>query len=52
MDVDGMEAYKLTQFQTNAVEGNGGQIIDSDRLGRKRLAYDIRKFKDGFIAIF
>ena len=51
MDVDGMEAM-LTQFQTNAVEGNGGQIIDSDRLGRKRLAYDIRKFKDGFIAIF
>lgn len=29
------------------IEGNGGAIEKSDKWGKKRLAYPIRKFEDG-----
>jgi small subunit ribosomal protein S6 len=29
-----------------------GKVLKVDKMGRKRLAYDIRKFKDGFVTTF
>jgi len=30
----------------------GGSIVKKDKIGRKRLAYEILKFKDGFVASY
>lgn len=30
----------------------GGKILKKDKLGRKRLAYEINKFKDGFVTTY
>lgn len=51
VDVENVE-NTLNQFQNNIVQAHGGEIVDSDRIGRKRLAYDIKKFKDGFLALY
>ena len=34
------------------IEGQGGKIIKKDKTGRRRLAYEVRKFKDGFITTY
>jgi small subunit ribosomal protein S6 len=34
------------------IESLGGKISKKDKLGRKRLAYEIRKFKDGFFVTY
>lgn len=30
------------------IVGYGGKILGVDKIGRKKLAYDIQKFRDGF----
>lgn len=51
LDVENVDAI-LNQFQKNVVEANQGKIVDIDRIGRKRLAYEIKKFKDGFLTLY
>jgi small subunit ribosomal protein S6 len=34
------------------LESVSGKILKKDKLGRKRLAYEIRKFKDGFFVTY
>lgn len=51
LDVENVDAV-LNHFQKNIVEGNQGEVAETDRIGRKRLAYEIKKFKDGFLALF
>jgi small subunit ribosomal protein S6 len=41
----------LKSFE-NLIKNNKGKIIKSEKLGRRRLAYDIAKFKDGFMVQF
>ncbi len=36
----------------DTIEQNGGVIVDLDKWGRKRLAYQIRKSKIGYYVIF
>lgn len=36
----------------NLVQTLKGKILKTDKVGRKRLAYEIAKFKDGFITTF
>jgi len=51
LDVEAVE-QAIANFQKNLVEANQGEIVETDKIGRKRLAYEIRKFKDGFLALF
>ncbi len=34
------------------IKNNGGEIVDVDKWGRKRLAYPIKKAKSGFYCIY
>jgi small subunit ribosomal protein S6 len=50
MDIDGVESTVLN-FEKNMMAPLEGEIIKLDKIGRKRLAYDIRKFRDGFMML-
>lgn len=50
LDVDNSDNV-LKSIET-ALEGLGGKVLKKDKLGRKRLAYEINKFKDGFITTY
>ncbi len=48
LEIDSTEgAIKSVENTINQLKG---KIVKMDRVGRKRLAYEIGKFKDGFIA--
>lgn len=51
LDVENVDAI-LNRFQKNVVEASQGEIAETDRIGRKRLAYEIKRFKDGFLTLF
>ncbi|MBN1638705.1 MAG: 30S ribosomal protein S6 [Ignavibacteriales bacterium] len=40
----------LNKVEEN-IKGNGGEIVDLDKWGRKRLAYPIKKSKTGYYAV-
>ena len=35
----------------NAIISNGGEIIKSEIMGKRRLAYEIKKFRDGIYVV-
>lgn len=48
LDPDSVEvAIKNVEGYITALEG---KIIKTDKVGRKKLAYDVKKFRDGFYA--
>lgn len=50
LDMDNSDtALKNLEEQIDSL---GGKIVKKDKLGRKRLAYELNKFKDGFIATY
>jgi small subunit ribosomal protein S6 len=51
LDVESVDTV-INHFQKSIVEANQGEIVEVDRIGRKRLAYEIKKFKDGFLTLF
>lgn len=46
LDVEEVDKY-LSKLDT-LVSGYKGKTLDTDKVGRKKLAYDIQKFRDGF----
>lgn len=46
LDPDSIEA--AIKNVENHIVNLKGKIIKSDKLGRKKLSYDVRKFRDGF----
>ena len=46
LDADEIEK-SLTKI-ADAVATAKGKIVETDKIGRKKLAYDIQKFRDGF----
>ncbi len=50
LDVDNSD--NVLKVVEEAVEQNGGKILKKEKQGRKRLAYEIKKFKDGFITVY
>jgi small subunit ribosomal protein S6 len=50
-DVEEAELDKLIEgFQKNVTDG-GGEVKSVEKMGRRRLAYTVRKFNDGFYVL-
>ncbi|MEW5820350.1 MAG: 30S ribosomal protein S6 [Cyanobacteriota bacterium] len=49
LDPDSIE-NAIKNVENNIVNNLKGKIIKTDKLGRKKLAYDVNKFRDGFYA--
>lgn len=47
-NVDTDEADKIIAKIEETVVGYTGNVIDTDKMGRKKLSYDIQNFRDGF----
>ncbi|HIQ89730.1 TPA: 30S ribosomal protein S6 [Candidatus Galligastranaerophilus faecipullorum] len=50
-NLDNDEADKVIARIEESVSSLGGSVIDTDKMGRKKLAYDVKGFRDGFIAV-
>jgi small subunit ribosomal protein S6 len=46
-DVEDEEADKLIESLGNTVKTGGGVVKSAEKLGRRKLAYQVRKFNDG-----
>jgi small subunit ribosomal protein S6 len=51
MDVENAEAV-LKQFEKTCIDALGGKILEVDRIGRKKLVVEMKRFKDGFISTY
>ena len=49
LDEAGVEA--TTERLTTQISGRGGEVVDVQKWGRRRLAYTIDKHRDGFYAV-
>ncbi len=49
LDID--EADKVVARVEELVTGFGGSILDTEKMGRKKLAYDVQGFRDGFMFV-
>jgi len=47
-DIDESEIDKIVETFSGYVTGGGGTVKSSEKMGRRRLAYTVRKFNDGF----
>ncbi len=50
-NLDNDEADKVIAKIEESVSSLGGSVSDTDKMGRKKLAYDVKGFRDGFIAV-
>ena len=50
-DVEEAEQDKLIETFSGYVTSGGGTIKSTEKLGRRRLAYTVRKFNDGFYVL-
>lgn len=49
-NIDSEETDKVIEkIQANIAE-LGGKVVDTDKTGRKKLAYEVKGFRDGFFA--
>jgi small subunit ribosomal protein S6 len=51
-DVEDEEADKLIESLSNTVKTGGGSVKTVEKLGRRKLAYQVRKFNDGNYILF
>jgi len=51
-DVEDEEADKLIESLSNTVKTGGGSVKSVEKLGRRKLAYQVRKFNDGNYILF
>lgn len=49
-NLDNDEADKVIAKIEEIVSNLGGNIADTDKMGRKKLAYDVKGFRDGIMA--
>lgn len=50
-NLDNDEADKVIAKIEESVSSLGGSVINTDKMGRKKLAYDLKGFRDGFMAV-
>ena len=46
------EVEKVTHNIEEIIKSNGGNLLNTDKMGRKKLAYEMKKFRDGFYVVF
>lgn len=47
-NLDAEEIEKNLSKIEETITGYKGKVVSTDKIGRKKLAYDIQKFRDGF----
>ena len=47
-DIDEAEIDKIVETFSGYITSGGGSITSAEKMGRRRLAYTVRKFNDGF----
>ena len=50
-NLDNDEADKVIAKIEESISSLGGNVVDTDKMGRKKLAYDVKGFRDGFTAV-
>ena len=50
-DVEEADLDKLIEGFSNNITSGGGEIKSVEKMGRRRLAYTVRKFNDGFYVL-
>ncbi len=50
-DVEEAEIDKLIEGFTSTITAGGGEVKQAEKMGRRRLAYTVRKFNDGFYVL-
>lgn len=50
LDLDSVDTV-LESFKKNLLEPKEGEVIKVDKIGRKRLAYEMNKFRDAFMML-
>ena len=51
-DVEEADLDKLIEGFTGNITSGGGEVKNVEKMGRRRLAYTVRKFNDGFYVLF
>ena len=49
-NLDAEEVEKVIGKISSVINDFGGSVVSIDKTGRKKLAYDIQNFRDGFFA--
>lgn len=47
-NLDTEEVDKVVEKLNSDIAEMGGSVISSDKIGRKKLAFDVQNFRDGF----
>ncbi len=50
-NIDSEEYDKLVAKIEEAVVALDGKVLSTDKMGRKKLSYDIQKYRDGYFAV-
>lgn len=48
-NLDNDEADKIVVKVEETIQSLGGSVIESDKMGRKKLAYEVQGYSDGFM---
>jgi small subunit ribosomal protein S6 len=51
-DVEEADLDKLIEGLSGNITSGGGEVKSVEKMGRRRLAYTVRKFNDGFYVLF
>lgn len=50
-DIEAEQIEAVINKFTSLIEKNGGEIIQVDKWGKKRLAYEVRKYREGYYVL-
>lgn len=50
-NMDTEEVNKIIEKFEETIQNYGGKVLNTDKVGRKKLSYEIQKFRDGFFCV-
>ncbi len=50
-NIDSEEYDKLVEKIEDAIKNLDGKVTSTDKMGRKKLSYDIKDFRDGYFCV-